>query len=108
APANNALLHYNPAVTMTASASDSDGTIAKVEFFMDSVLLGSATSAPYSLVTDYFTPGTHKIWAKAIDNQNGTKTSAVSTVTVVNDTPTITITSPAAGSVFNGPDVSMS
>ncbi|UUZ48633.1 Ig-like domain-containing protein [Massilia sp. B-10] len=34
-------------VGLTASATDTDGTITKVEYFHDGTLIGSATAAPY-------------------------------------------------------------
>ena len=34
--------------TITASAADADGTVAKVELFQGTTLLGTSTAAPYS------------------------------------------------------------
>jgi hypothetical protein len=47
APVNNATFVPGSNITLTATASDADGTIAKVEFFRGgSTLIGTATTAP--------------------------------------------------------------
>ena len=40
------------AMTLTATAADSDDTVAKVEFFDGATLLGEDTTSPYSLALD--------------------------------------------------------
>ena len=47
-PANNSNFTAPADITINATASDSDGTISKVEFFRGSTKLGQDTSAPYS------------------------------------------------------------
>ena len=49
APGNNTILTAPATFTVTASASDSDGSIARVEFYRAATLIGTATSAPYSV-----------------------------------------------------------
>jgi chitodextrinase len=63
------------AVTVAATASDSDGTVAKVEFFDGATSLGVATSAPYSL-SWIATLGAHSFTARATDNLGAQTTSA--------------------------------
>ena len=72
-------------VTLSATASDSDGTIAWVEFYGDGGLLGSDTTAPFSWSWTGIPAGTHTAMAKAIDNLGGS-TSASQNITV--DAPT--------------------
>src|SRR6266446_3322383 len=48
-PANNASFTAPANVSVTASASDSDGWVAKVDFFDGGTLAGTATVAPYSV-----------------------------------------------------------
>ena len=62
-------------VTISATASDVDGTVAKVEFFVDGVKISEDTTAPYQAV---WTPtyGPHELTAQATDIQNGTGVSA--------------------------------
>ncbi|MGM0601590.1 MAG: Ig-like domain-containing protein, partial [Candidatus Rifleibacteriota bacterium] len=47
-PSDGASVEVNNSLTISASASDSDGTISKVEFYAGSTLLGSDQSDPYS------------------------------------------------------------
>jgi hypothetical protein len=55
-------------ITLAASASDDVG-VTRVEFYVDGVLEGSDTSAPYSLALDSTTlaDGSHSLVAKAYD-----------------------------------------
>jgi len=73
-------------LTMEATASDSDGTVAKVEFYRDTVKLGEATTAPYSLTWSNAPAGVYSLTAKATDNDNAVTTSAAVIVTVLADT----------------------
>ncbi len=81
-PVNNS--NYNPGsdIGLSATASDSDGTIAKVEFYSDSTLIGTVTSAPYNFTWANVSTGNYNIKAKATDNLGTTKTSGVVTITV--------------------------
>jgi subtilisin family serine protease len=95
APADGAIL--TGTVTVSANASDNKG-VAKVEFYRGGVLLGTDTSAPYSIQwnTSTETPGSYTLTAKAYDTSNNTATSAPSNVTVRDSiAPTVNITSPA-------------
>lgn len=85
-PDDNA--HYDaPAtITITATASDEDGTVANVEFFNGATLLGTDNSSPYSYSWTGVTTGTYTISAKATDNQGETATS--SEITIIVDEPT--------------------
>ena len=67
---------------INATASDSDGTIAKVEFFNGTTLIGTDTSSPYSLTVTPSAAGTYSLTARATDNDGATRTTAVSTVNV--------------------------
>jgi GH35 family endo-1,4-beta-xylanase len=69
-------------ITLTATATDSDGNITKVEFYDGSTLLGSDDSAPYSFTSASLQAGTHSLTAKANDNSGLSSTSPVITVTV--------------------------
>jgi len=77
-PANNASFGFWANVTINASASDSDGTVSKVEFFRNdgATKLGEDTTAPYSYVWQRAPSGTHSLRAKATDNAGGVGTSA--------------------------------
>lgn len=88
-PSTNAMLQANQDIVIDATASDSDGTVAKVEFsFYDTqamklVPLGTVTSAPYSYTWTNAPEGTHYLYAKATDN-SGTQTLSSMVVIHVN------------------------
>jgi hypothetical protein len=91
---------------VTAAASDSDGTIARVDIYQGSTLLKSDTTAPYSVAWDGVGPGTYQLTAVARDNDGATKTSAAVTVTIrsaSNQAPSVSISSPASGASFTAP-----
>ena len=67
---NNASLSASEPVTVAASAQDGDeigGDITKVDFYRDSMLFASDSSAPYS-VEWIPAPGRHVLQARAYDN----------------------------------------
>lgn len=105
APAANASFTAPASIGMTASASDADGTIAKVEFFAGATLVGTDTSSPYSATWSNAPAGTYTLSAKAWDNAGGTMISAGVNVTVkaANQPPTVSLTSPASGATFQAP-----
>ncbi len=78
APANGAVFGFWATVTITATASDGDGTVSKVEFFRadGATKLGEDTTAPYSYVWRMAPSGTHVLRARATDNSGAVTTSA--------------------------------
>jgi hypothetical protein len=101
-PSNGATFTPPATVTLAATASDPDGTIAKVEFFNGTTKLGEDTTAPYDFTWSGVAAGTYTLTARATDDLGGVTTSAASTITVSagNIAPTASITSPADGVVF--------
>jgi len=81
-PANNASFSAPASISIQANATDSDGSIAKVEFFNGGTKLGESTSAPYSFSWANVAAGTYTLTAKATDNASGATTSAAVTVVV--------------------------
>jgi len=103
APANGASLPLNNIVTITATASDPDGSIQRVRFYDGSTQLADDATGPYSTSWTPSSGGAHQLTAVAVDNLNASTTSAPVSITVVSsgsDTqaPTLTLTSPAAQS----------
>ena len=64
-------------VTIDATASDSDGSIATVEFWNGFDYLGEDTSAPYSFVWTSVPDGCYQVVARVIDDLGGVATDAV-------------------------------
>ena len=89
-------------VTLTATATDSDGSITKVQFFQGTTLLNEDTSSPYSFNWNNVSGNNYSLTAKAFDNLGGTTTSAAIPITV-NTLPTVSLTSPTNGQVFTAP-----
>ena len=68
-PANGASFTAPTSIMLAASASDADGTIAKVEFFVGTQLLATVTAAPYTFTWNNVLPGNYTIIAKATDDK---------------------------------------
>ncbi len=83
APVSGASVGPAPAtVGLSATASDADGTVARVSFYVGSTLIGSDTSAPYTLSWSGVAAGTYSLTAVATDNTGATTTSAPVALTV--------------------------
>jgi len=117
APCNGAVILGPTNVTISAVASDEDGTVATVEFFEGTNSLGIVPTPapvyvtnwfgvftikePYTLVWSNVTEGAYSLTAVAADNAGVTSTSAPVSITVVTDLPPVVhIVTPANGTSF--------
>jgi len=95
-------------VPISATASD-DAGVASVDFYSGTTLIGSDTTAPYSITWDTTTgpDGQYVLTAQASDPNGNVGTSSPVTVDVRNDTtpPSVAITAPVAGSTVSGTSV---
>jgi regulation of enolase protein 1 (concanavalin A-like superfamily) len=82
APANGATFSAPATITLSATASDSNGSVARVEFWAGTTRLGEDTSAPYGFTWSNVPGGVHTLSARAVDNQGAVGSSATATVTV--------------------------
>jgi regulation of enolase protein 1 (concanavalin A-like superfamily) len=82
APASGATFAAPASVPLTATATDSDGSIARVEFYSGTTLLGTDTTAPYSFTWSSVVAGTYSLTAVAYDNLGLKATSAARSITV--------------------------
>jgi hypothetical protein len=106
APSNGSSFPMGASITLSADASDSDGTISKVEFFQGATLIGHSASAsnPYSLVWTAPGAGSYLLTAKATDDRGGSASTSAVTLTVnSNAPPDISVSSPLDGSTFTAP-----
>src|SRR4051794_29712398 len=96
-PANGSSFAAPATVNLAATASDPDGTIARVEFFNGAAKLGEDTTAPYPFAWSGVTAGPYPLPARVTDDLGASATSAPSTITVPapNSPPTVSITAPA-------------
>jgi hypothetical protein len=72
--------------TMTATASDVDGTIARVRFYQNGTQRGEVTTPPYTFSYTTTVPGIYKFKAIATDDKGATTSTAE--VPVTSGTPT--------------------
>ncbi|MCC6196383.1 MAG: DUF1800 family protein [Burkholderiales bacterium] len=68
-------LTVGQSATLTAAASDSDGTVSKVDFYNGAALAGSDTSNPYNYTFTPTAAGTFNFTARAFDNASASTTS---------------------------------
>ncbi len=96
---------YGPAsIDFEADAFDEDGTIARLEFFVDGTKLGESPSAPASVVWTAPPLGPHTLTAVATDDQGAKTTRSVSIfVYDAAGTPLVNLLSPSSGSTFEAP-----
>ena len=74
-PSNNATVYRSQGTIIRANASDSDGTIIKVEFYAGSTLLGTDTSTPYTFFWRPTSAGNQTLTARAYDNDGAVTAS---------------------------------
>ncbi|WP_103866123.1 Ig-like domain-containing protein [Aquimarina sp. I32.4] len=76
APNNGTIYVLGDIITITANATDNDGTITKVEFFDGTTKLGEDTTLPYSFTLTTSTNG-YSLTAIAIDDKGASTTSPI-------------------------------
>jgi hypothetical protein len=88
---------------LEATASDS-GSVARVDFYADGTLLGTDTSAPYTLSwsTAGVADGAHTLTVKATDGAGNARASAEVAVTVDNTAPVTALSAPAQNGSVRG------
>ena len=96
-PANGSSFVEGNAIILLAAASDSDGTVIKVEFFADSVKIGEDTNGGNGWGFSWIgaTVGDHTLTMVAADNGGAVSVSAPIQISVLTPTPTFTPTNTA-------------
>jgi GH35 family endo-1,4-beta-xylanase len=82
APLNNAVFTAPATINLTATASDPNGTISKVEFYNGTTKLGEDATSPYSYSWANVAKGSYTITAVATDNSGNKTTSTAAMITV--------------------------
>jgi YVTN family beta-propeller protein len=95
APSAGAAVVAGTAVTLSATAADTDGTVARVEFYAGATLVGTDTTAPYGVGWTPATAGSYALTARAFDNAGASTTSAVVTLIVTTGPATLPLPSGA-------------
>lgn len=102
-PANSSVYEVGDTIPVTATASDPDGTIASVKFFVESNLIGTDTTAPYAATYTNATQGPKTIVAMATDNNGAVSYSNPIDIQVGNRPPSVVITAPSSQTQFTAP-----
>jgi plastocyanin len=87
-PSDGAVLSAPATITLAATASDSDGNVANVQFFQGTTPLGTVTSSPYSVAVNSLGAGDYTFSAVATDNGGLSATNAIA-VHVVTPVPVV-------------------
>jgi uncharacterized repeat protein (TIGR02059 family) len=105
-PVTNSSFASPANISMTASATDPDGSVSLVEFYSGNTRLGSATAAPYSFTWNNVVAGNYSLTAVVTDNQNTKTVSSAIAVSVAdkktsqNKRPVIRISNPHKGNSY--------
>ena len=81
-PNSNAQFILGDNANITATATDADGTVTKVEFYNGTTLLGTDTTSPYSIAWTNLPVGNFTLTAKATDNKGIATVSAAVSINV--------------------------
>ena len=91
-------------IVLSATASEAGGSIAKVDFFANGNVVGTATAAPYNATWSGVAAGTYVLMAKATDTRGATANTAAIAITVGNNQPpVVALTEPFPGQVYQAP-----
>jgi hypothetical protein len=104
-PFNNASFTQGATITVSATASVSAGSIAKVDFYKDGVLLDTDVSSPYSTAWTSQAAGTFVLTARATTAAGAAAMSLPVSVRVIaasNPALTVQITRPSDGTGYLG------
>jgi hypothetical protein len=105
-PATGTQVTLPTTVAIAANASDPESRMASVDFYAGSTLIVRDTTAPYSANWTPSGAGTYALTAVAHDADGGSSTSGTVSLTVntaTNKAPTVSLTSPLAGTSFTAP-----
>jgi len=85
-PANGSVFAAPSSFTLTAKASDSDGSVTNVQFLQGATVLGNSITPPYSASVNNLPAGTYTFSAVASDNDGSKATDTIS-ISVVTPGP---------------------
>jgi Glycosyl hydrolase family 48/Cellulose binding domain/Bacterial Ig domain len=100
-PAANASFNAPADVTVSANATD-DGSVSRVEFYRNGLLVNTDTAAPYSYLMTGLPVGEYTVQARAYDNATPALTTTAERAFQVVGTGQASIVTPATLSVAEG------
>ena len=74
-PSNGTTFTAPASISVSVAASDSDGSVARVDLFAGATLIASDAASPYQFSWTNVAAGSYTLTARAIDNAGGTTTS---------------------------------
>ncbi|MSU35097.1 MAG: hypothetical protein EXS36_08275 [Pedosphaera sp.] len=90
-------------IQFTANATDPDGSISRVSFYVDHKFLGNSSNAPFQFVWTQPTLGSHLLIARAYDLAGSAANSPGVTFVVTNQPPAVSLTSPSNNQIITLP-----
>jgi Glycosyl hydrolase family 48/Bacterial Ig domain/Cellulose binding domain len=96
APTTGSQFTVGTPIGLAATATDPDGTVAKVDFFDGNNLIGTDTSSPFTFNWTNAAEGPHVLVARATDNGGAFSNSAPVDITVTPNTGPSVVVAPAA------------
>jgi uncharacterized repeat protein (TIGR02059 family) len=106
-PVNNSTFTAITNISITANATDVDGSVSQVEFYNGTTKLGSSATAPFTFTWNSVAAGTYSLTAVVTDNLNARTVSPAVTITVSainkpsNKRPVVKISNPHKGNVYD-------
>ena len=100
APTSGSVFTAPTNLTLTATASDRDDTIALVEFFADGVKVAQVSTPPFSCVWTNPPAGLHALVAEAHDTRLGAAFSSNIVIAVLPAPPSVVIADPTNNAAF--------
>jgi len=83
-PASGASFTAPTSINVAATASDSDGSVTRVDFYAGTSLIGSDTSSPYAITWSSPAVGNWSLTAVAVDDDGASRTSSAVPISVLN------------------------
>ncbi|MBI3880830.1 MAG: tandem-95 repeat protein [Verrucomicrobia bacterium] len=100
-PLHGAFATIPARLSLVASASDSDGSVTKVEFYDGTNQVAAVTNAPFAFSWTNASAGNHDLTAVATDNGGLSTTSAAASVSVLTNGATVKVM-PLGDSITDG------
>lgn len=111
-PFQNQEFAFGNDILIKANAADPEGEVKLVEYYVDNVLVGNSTAAPYQYSWKNASIGSHTVKAKVYDAANLNTESNVVSIKVLsspdkitnpdNQAPSVSIISPSQNAIFSG------
>ncbi|QJR11141.1 Tol-Pal system protein TolB [Usitatibacter rugosus] len=101
-PAAGATFTAPAAIAVTATGTDTDGNVTKIEIFQGAAKLGECASTPCTVTWTGVGVGSYSLTAVVTDNRGGVTASAAVSISVVPplQPPVVALTAPANGALY--------